>query len=122
MLIAVGNTCLMRDSTTCMLFSFTGCILFISDGGKLADQTVKTQNRVDGKYLYLLILMFIYCYLQINGTDETRHGLLEIALGAHYLTVDGSKKSTPELENYIGSFPDWALPLAWPATYESWSF
>ena len=44
-------------------------------------------------------------------------GLLDIALGGHY--VDRSEVTT-ELSEFLSSLPDWTVPIGWLATYESW--
>jgi len=48
-------------------------------------------------------------------------GLVDIALGAHYLTIDDKgTRLTAELTDYMRSMPDWAIPIGWTATYDSW--
>ncbi len=62
------------------------------------------------------------CLFQIADDIPADSGVLDIALGAHYLTVDGSHRLTPELEQHLHSFPEWTTPIAWAATYEKWTF
>jgi hypothetical protein len=47
---------------------------------------------------------------------------VDIALGGHYVTVDGVQQyATSEvLERYVHSLPDWTTSIPWPATYDAW--
>jgi len=48
-------------------------------------------------------------------------GLLDVALGSHYLTIDDKgNRVTPELNDYMLSMPGWTIPIGWVATYDSW--
>ena len=61
--------------------------------------------------------------LQIQPDVNPSEGLLGVALGAHYLTVDSEGNThTPELRSFLDSFPDWTEPIGWPATYQAYVF
>ena len=55
--------------------------------------------------------------MQYEADVTADRGLLDIALGGHY--VDRSEVTT-ELNEFLSSLPDWTVPIGWLATYESW--
>ena len=60
------------------------------------------------------------CMTQVGPGYVREAGLLDVALGAHYIGVDGKTQPTPELRDYMLSLPDWTVPIGWPATYDAW--
>jgi len=58
--------------------------------------------------------------LQTNDEYVDNGGYVDVALGGHYITVNGTPYMTPELDDFVESLPDWTTSLAWPATYDAW--
>jgi len=55
--------------------------------------------------------------VQHEADFSTGSGLLDIALGGHYVH---STDVTAELSQVLSALPDWTVPIGWVATYESW--
>ena len=55
--------------------------------------------------------------MQHEADFSTGSGLLDIALGGHYVH---STDVTAELSQVLSALPDWTVPIGWVATYESW--
>lgn len=66
------------------------------------------------------MLQKIFDVLQIHDGHTADGGLLDIALGGHYITVDGVQYVTEELERYVRLLPDWTTSIPWPVTYDAW--
>jgi len=57
------------------------------------------------------------CSTQYEADVTVANGLLDIALGGHYVQ---STDVTTELSNFLSELPDWMVAIGWVATYESW--
>jgi len=55
--------------------------------------------------------------VQYEADVDTASGLLDVALGGHYVQ---SHDLTTELSEFLSSLPDWMVAIGWVATYESW--
>jgi len=55
------------------------------------------------------------CCVQYAADVNADSGLLDVALGGHYVG-----ESTAELSQFLSSLPDWTVPIGWVATFESW--
>jgi len=55
--------------------------------------------------------------VQHEADFNTDRGLLDVALGGHYVQ---STDTTPELSRLLHALPDWTVAIGWVATYESW--
>jgi len=55
--------------------------------------------------------------VQHEADFATDNGLLDIALGGHYVQ---STDVTAELSEFLSELPDWMVAIGWVATYESW--
>ena len=53
--------------------------------------------------------------VQYEADFNTNSGLLDVALGGHWVT-----ESTTELSEFMSSLPDWTVPIGWVAAYKSW--
>ena len=66
--------------------------------------------------LYINMLLSLCC-VQYEADVTADSGLLDIALGGHY--VDRTQVTT-ELNEFLSTLPHWTVPIGWLATYESW--
>ena len=55
--------------------------------------------------------------LQYEADTDADSGLVDIALGGHY--VEPSDVTT-ELTEFLNALPDWVVTSSWVATYSSW--
>jgi hypothetical protein len=58
--------------------------------------------------------------LQTTPGLSLTNGVIDIALGGHYVIVDGKPYITSDLHEFVAAMPDWTTSLAWPMTYDLW--
>jgi len=55
--------------------------------------------------------------LQYEADVNVNDGLVDIALGGHYVEPTDV---TTELTQFLNALPDWVVTSSWIATYDSW--
>jgi len=62
----------------------------------------------------------LYIFLQAPSGYKENTPLVDIAFNGHY--VSGKDKSSPELDEFIHSLPDWVVAMSWICSYNSYLF